>query len=864
MTGAAQIDESFESGFGLWNGDFNYDGAYFDVAISSLYAYDGILSISMKSHGLPQPTYPMMSVWIERPVQVPPDTLMNVDVTFQLYSEAPLDTPRDVLAHIAIGDPEVYSDFVTIGQTDQVTGWSQYSYQNSVMSDSGGQIIVAMGFYNQVVAGPKTYFFDMVEINGVSEDFTPPAITNLQPANMSIIGNDMPAISANYSDASGVNTSTVLIEVDTMDVTSSATVTPEGVIYTPIAPLSEGVHNVYLEVEDDTVNHNLASETWSFTIDKSPPTTTLSIGTPEYPSGGTSYFTSATQFALTPDDGTGIGVDSTWYRIWSSSLGWSGLTQYTVPFTVSGSDGIRYIEYNSIDSFGNQETPKNHSAVSDLYLDNSAPTTTLSVGPPMHFSGGTTYFTSTAQFTLLFDDGAGSGVENTWYRIWDPTSGWSSLSQYTVPFTISGADGVRYIEYNSTDMLLNMETGQNHSSISGLYLDNAAPMSSLSIGLPQYDSGTAIYVSSSTEFNISASNAAGIMGKWYKIDDTGIWTSYSGNFTIATEGPHKIYYNATDNLGSSGTAANQTVIVDNTPPDTVISVGQPNFGTDPVFVNPFSMLTLTPTDDDSGVSATMYRVDSGVDVSYNGPFSLSGQSNGAHTVYFYSIDNVGNVETLNTLDIFLDYEPPTPNAGPDVNTFAARTVTFDGSLSTDNSGIISDHTWTFVYNGQMIILSEASPSFLFDIIGSFQVTLTVTDPMANSATDTLWVNVTADDDTDDDGLPDEWEQQHFGNLDQSGTDDPDNDGVPNYQEWVSETDPNVSDKKVVPSEFPWGILLVIAAIILYAIVIIWLLLLLLGKMRRRTEEEEEFEENETEDLEEGEAEEEFEETDSEE
>jgi len=47
------------------------------------------------------------------------------------------------------------------------------------------------------------------------------------------------------------------------------------------------------------------------------------------------------------------------------------------------------------------------------------------------------------------------------------------------------------------------------------------------------------------------------------------------------------------------------------------------------------------------------------------------------------------------------------------------------------------------------------------------------------------------DDTDEDKLPDDWEDEHFGNLQQASDGDPDQDGLDNLQEYQEGTDPNV-------------------------------------------------------------------------
>ena len=98
-------------------------------------------------------------------------------------------------------------------------------------------------------------------------DPDPPSITNMQPPDSSIIGDTTPAISASYTDASGIDTASVILTVDSVNVTSQAVVTASGVTYTPLAPLADGNHDVRLDVADLYVAHNLATAFWNFTVD---------------------------------------------------------------------------------------------------------------------------------------------------------------------------------------------------------------------------------------------------------------------------------------------------------------------------------------------------------------------------------------------------------------------------------------------------------------------------------------------------------------------------------------------------------------------------------------------------------------------
>ena len=72
---------------------------------------------------------------------------------------------------------------------------------------------------------------------------------------------------------------------------------------------------------------------------------------------------------------------------------------------------------------------------------------------------------------------------------------------------------------------------------------------------------------------------------------------------------------------------NETLILDDTPPVTTISIAAP--------------FTLTASDSGCGVNVTKYRIDGGSWTVYAGNFTIT---EGEHTIYYYSIDNLGNVE----------------------------------------------------------------------------------------------------------------------------------------------------------------------------------------------------------------------------
>jgi len=103
------------------------------------------------------------------------------------------------------------------------------------------------------------------QVNLTVEDLVEPTITNLSPALDETVSTATPTISADYSDIlSGIDIATAKIEVDGLDVTGSASVTGEGVSYTPTAALANGTYDVRVTVADNLGNST--SQEWSFTI----------------------------------------------------------------------------------------------------------------------------------------------------------------------------------------------------------------------------------------------------------------------------------------------------------------------------------------------------------------------------------------------------------------------------------------------------------------------------------------------------------------------------------------------------------------------------------------------------------------------
>src|SRR5207249_7993722 len=82
--------------------------------------------------------------------------------------------------------------------------------------------------------------------------------------------------------------------------------------------------------------------------------------------------------------------------------------------------------------------------------------------------------------------------------------------------------------------------------------------------------------------------------------------------------------------------------------------------------------------------------------------------------------------------------PPIATAGPDLAAQTLVALGFDGSLSSDADGTIASYTWSFGDGG---VASGVAVSHSFARAGLFTVTLTVTDDLGLSSSDTVSVTI---------------------------------------------------------------------------------------------------------------------------
>ncbi|KKN23103.1 hypothetical protein LCGC14_0908350, partial [marine sediment metagenome] len=240
-----------------------------------------------------------------------------------------------------------------------------------------------------------------------------------------------------------------------------------------------------------------------------------------------------TLFSLLTNDNIGIGGSGE--KTIGYNIDGNGWNNFIVPFNLSGyNEGLHTIYFNATDHAGNIEFTNQIT----IYLDINNISSSLDF--IYYEDSGIKYVNNFSQFTIIWNDGTGSGLQNIYYKI---DSG--PFSPYSVSFDLLGySEGFHNISYYSIDNVGNIEPEKSVI----MYLDIAALDLNINYnviyGLNYVDENTNISITSVEDLG------SGVKNVQFKFDE-GIWI----NGTIfdlkgLAFGEHTIHYRVEDNIGN--------------------------------------------------------------------------------------------------------------------------------------------------------------------------------------------------------------------------------------------------------------------------------------------------------------------------
>lgn len=162
------ISEGFENGLEEWAADAdvpqdpNNPGQLVEWHINrtAKVSHSGQYSLELSIDGRQDDG----TIWIERKIAVPRNVRINVNISFDFYSEREsFNTVAAICAYAGIRNPEAEESFSVVGPANEVAGWKRYSLTASIDTGSSEEIWVALGISVRWETY-MTYYVDAVEV----------------------------------------------------------------------------------------------------------------------------------------------------------------------------------------------------------------------------------------------------------------------------------------------------------------------------------------------------------------------------------------------------------------------------------------------------------------------------------------------------------------------------------------------------------------------------------------------------------------------------------------------------------------------------------------------------------------------------
>ena len=387
----------------------------------------------------------------------------------------------------------------------------------------------------------------------------------------------------------------------------------------------EGAHLIRFRARDPVLNWS-PIQSFRVVVDPNSPVTEASWKGRHHKKGEVLYVHPSTSLVLNGKDHlSGIGK-----RLWKRGTQ-KAPSSYRTPLYFK-KEGSYKIQYASVDRVGNQEAWKNLS----FKVDRKPPRSTPSLSGSSYQKKDRVYMGAGTQLRFEAKDD-GSGLDRIEYKV-------NSGKVKTYQSAIALVKSKTIVKYRAVDNVGNSESWKNLT----IYQDSKAPALRLTKKGKWVERAGKIYARPGFRVLASVKEAqSGIQKVEVAFDGKTFQKSKERTFRFDQEKTYQFNLRAKDQVGNLGESNPLEIVVDSKPPSSTLTSSQPLIEKEGIFLSSLpNRIEIDASDDESGVSYTEISYDGKRFKKFKGSLQLSQFKKPTQTLYFRSVDRLGNRESV--------------------------------------------------------------------------------------------------------------------------------------------------------------------------------------------------------------------------
>jgi len=228
----------------------------------------------------------------------------------------------------------------------------------------------------------------------------------------------------------------------------------------------------------------------------------------------------------------------------------------------------------------------------------------------------------------------------------------------------------------------------------------------------------------------------GVRNTSYRVDG-GLYSVYTGAFTVTGDGSHLLEYFSTDVVGNVEPVQSKTIQIDTVPPTVTrtTSCSQPG---EAGWCHGSVRVTLSSVDATSGPAEIEVSLDNSNFAPYTGPQVVAGD--GAHTLFYIAEDQAGNTAAPVLFPVPIDGTSPTINVNPVGRTGNAGWYQSDVTVTSRATDGTSGVALQTIRIGTDVAVPYTGP-VVIDTDGNFLIEIVAIDAAGNRASSVTQIKI---------------------------------------------------------------------------------------------------------------------------